>query len=96
MYLILGTESCKYCNMAKRLLDNIPYRYVNLEHVYNDWRTVFPALAKWIGSQRSIPLVFKGNREYIETLDYNGLEFIGGYRDLVNDIEYSYHSGSYY
>ena len=93
MFLILGTSKCKYCHMAKQLLDQIPYRYIDLEEMYPDWRSVFNVLRPYIGSQRSIPLVFKGCKEAVEEGNFGYLRFVGGYADLVNTLQKDYNLG---
>jgi glutaredoxin len=88
MYLIIGTQSCPNCELAKQLLDSrlMSYIYVDLTTKYGDWREVFSHLPPQnIGYRRSIPLVFCGSGSCaIPDLFAPGSswKFLGGYDTL--------------
>lgn len=100
MFLILGTQKCKYCNEAKKLLtsNNVDFFSLDLEeHYKEDWRQVFNDLKNVKGlKQRSIPIVFR----YVgpapeapcrvaitDVLDANKWELIGTFFDLEEALD---------
>lgn len=72
MYYIYGTSSCKYCDMAKELLDirNEEYSYqdVSMDQALID---IFK-----VNGWKTVPQIFKDDKH------------IGGYTDLVEYLEY--------
>jgi glutaredoxin len=100
MFLIYGNANCKYCSMAKELLNlhKIPYIYVNLNDIYGDlnWKQAFADIKPILKAQNTIPFIFKTKlKESFESskiLEFtvDGLKdytFIGTYFDLVDLIE---------
>lgn len=73
MYIIYGSDSCKFCTSAKELLDRH-----NIDYVYHDITEnkteVLDDLSKSTGNQRTMPVIF------------NEKVFVGGYTDLENLI----------
>jgi len=98
MYLILGTPQCKYCIEAKKLLErkSLEFIYYDLMQTYGDaWRDVFKDLNKYIGSQRTIPLIFTSDKntssDVLKSILAGEWTFVGDYfklEDLTNDNDY--------
>lgn len=61
MFIVLGSSQCKLCTECIMFLDekNQPYKYINLQSIFDDWRYIFRLLEDIIGNQRSIPIVFR-------------------------------------
>lgn len=100
MFLILGTSECKYCLESKKLLDSLSlkYTYVDLSLKFeDDWRTIFSILKSILGSQKTIPIIFKGVEETtvpdaltVESLHALGWTLVGSnfdLEDLINNMD---------
>jgi glutaredoxin len=76
MYIIYGSDSCRYCIKSKELLDNsnINYEYINITETKKETLDKF---SDKTGNQRTLPLIF--NKDNV---------FIGGYTELENIILY--------
>jgi glutaredoxin len=69
MYILYGTDVCRFCKMAKELLDRHSIKYV-YHDISERKKEILDDLANATGNQRSMPVIF------------NEAIFIGGYTDL--------------
>ena len=73
-YIIYGSDSCKYCVLAKELLitKGIEYTYHDITKTKTE---VLDSLAEKTGNQRTMPVIFHDQI------------FIGGYTKLLDQFD---------
>tara|TARA_R110000868_G_scaffold96232_1_gene264744 strand:- start:115 stop:387 length:273 start_codon:yes stop_codon:yes gene_type:complete len=73
-YSIIGTQTCGYCDRAKKLLESkgIEYRYTNLTELSQMQKEDLMNIA---GRKfETVPQIFQSS--------HRGLEYVGGYTEL--------------
>ena len=65
MFLVFGTNDCRYCELAKTLLKerNASFTYVSLDNLFGkNWRDIFDKL-KHVKKLTNIPIIFKSLKD---------------------------------
>lgn len=84
MFLIFGTNDCKYCKFAINLLieRDVTFRYVSLDDLYGkNWKDIFDKL-KHVKTLTTIPIIFSSLRL---SLNREGHE---AETDIFKDIDF--------
>lgn len=81
-YIIYGTQTCKYCDMAKKLLEEaeIEYEYRAIDLVpdhFNELRALLPGV-------KTVPQLFKSEPGVGSSIQYTHL---GGYDQLRERLQ---------
>ena len=87
-YEVYGTQSCGYCTMATKLLEEkeIPFEYINLQNVSSELQVKLMNVA---GHQfRTVPQIFiEQHDERFENERVRKRTYIGGYTELKKHLE---------
>lgn len=75
MFIIYGTDDCKFCVLSKKFLikENIDFEFIDISKNKTE---ILDKFSKISNNQRTIPLIFDNDN------------FIGGYSNLIEYLSF--------